>query len=245
MGFSFVRIQIRLTYALHNKWDMTLNQVMIDDSEEKILAFQDAILQYWQVYGRHYLPWRSTCDPWQLIVAEVLLRKTTSSQAEDIFNKLRVFTSDDIIRMEISELEEVLKPIGMSRVKSTQLKEIALVISTANKENLESDVFLRSIRGVGKYISNMVRCGAFGAPVPALDTNMIRIIQRVFGYESQRKRPREDRKLWEYAETLVPPNNPREFNWGILDFGAQVCTFYNPKCGECPMQGICMYFKTV
>jgi A/G-specific adenine glycosylase len=74
---------------------------------------------------------------------------------------------------------------------------------------------------------------------------MIRVIQRVFGWQSERKRPREDRKLWAFAETLVPEGKCREFNWGVLDFGAFICTHRKPKCPECLLNEICDYYQAV
>lgn len=212
-------------------------------NEEKKTLFQKRITAYWYTDGRHHLAWRQTLDPWKLLIAEVLLRKTTSAQAEVVFNELRRFTAEDIVNMPTDELERILHPLGMSNVKAEQLKEMAVKVKDAEPEKLKSDEFLRSMRGVGRYISNSVRCIAFGLPVPALDTNMIRIIERVFGWQSQRARAREDKNLWQFAETLVPKDACREYNWGVLDFGAAVCTFRNPKCGICPLKDMCNYYQ--
>jgi A/G-specific adenine glycosylase len=212
------------------------------NTKEKTL-FQKRIIAYWQTDGRHHLAWRQTSDPWKLLVAEVLLRKTTSSQAEVVFKELSKFTAEDVAKMPINDLEKILHPLGMSKVKAEQLKEMAVKVRDADPEQMKSDEFLRSMRGVGRYISNSVRCIAFGIPAPALDTNMIRIIERVFGWYSERARAREDKKLWQFAETLVPENACREYNWGVLDFGAAICTFRNPKCGICSLQEICDYYQ--
>lgn len=212
------------------------------DKKKKTL-FQKRIIAYWQTNGRHHLAWRQTSDVWKLLTAEVLLRKTTSAQAEAVFQELSGFSAGDTAQMSIDELERILYPLGMSKIKAKQLQEMAVKIKDANAEQIRSDKFLRSMRGVGRYISNSVRCIAFGIPVPALDTNMIRIIERVFGWRSERARAREDKKLWQFAETFVPENACREYNWGVLDFGAAVCTFRNPKCGICPLQDICDYYQ--
>lgn len=212
--------------------------------QEKIRVFQKKILEYWHQHGRKHLPWRLTRDPWMILLAEMLLRKTTSKQAQALFSRLRVFSLDGIISMELAELEHILKPIGLYKVRAAQLKEAARALLEASDDDLKSDQFLRSLPGVGLYISNMVRCGAFGHAEPALDTNMIRIIQRVFNWQSSRRRPREDRKLWEFAKTLVPKVNSREYNWGVLDLGAAVCTHRSPKCSECPLSEICSFYRT-
>lgn len=210
-------------------------------SHNKTSYFQESIVRYWEQHGRHDLPWRQTTDPWQLIIAEVLLRKTTSTQAISVFLELKDFSPSDLEKMNSEKLELILKPIGLSNIRSRQLKEIARGIRRANDLELKSDEFLQSFPGIGQYISNTVRCFAFNIPLPALDSNMIRIIKRVFDYESDRKRLREDKNLWYFASTLVPKKIPRKYNWGILDFGSSVCTHYNPSCQTCVLRNICAY----
>ena len=210
---------------------------------KKVEQFQSVILDYWQTNGRHFLPWRKSRNPWEILVAELLLRKTTTSQAEAGFKKLGHLTADEIARMSSVELESIFYPLGMRKVKAEQLQEIASKVKEVDLSKLKSDKFLRSMRGVGPYISNSVRCIAYGIPVPALDTNMIRLIERVFGWHSKRARAREDKNLWHFAESLVPKNACREYNWGVLDFGAAICTSRNPKCSICPLQDICNYYQ--
>jgi A/G-specific adenine glycosylase len=216
---------------------------MQEKQSEKIQLFQKAMVDYFASQGRHDLPWRLTSDPWKLLMAELLLRKTTSVQAAAVFEVLKYRTPHDILEMDLGYLENVLKPIGLFKVRAAGLKTAAKEYESVAPENLLLDTFWRSLPGVGRYISNMVRCSAFGHAAPALDTNMIRVVQRVFGWMSSRKRPREDSKLWAFAETLVPGDNCREFNWGILDFGAVVCTARKPKCSECPISAICDFYS--
>ena len=218
---------------------------MDDANKTKKEIFQSVIISYWEQKGRHDLPWRKTDDPWQLLVAEILLRKTTSEQAVEVFGVLSKYTPREILNVEGSFLEDILRPIGIYKVRAEQLKSAALFFdSNANIRTL-SDEELRSLKGVGRYISNMVRCITSGAAVPALDSNMIRVLTRYFGYISNRKRAREDQNFWKFAETLVPIGYCKEFNWGVLDFGADICTFYKPKCLHCPLSGYCSYFQNI
>lgn len=214
-------------------------------SEKKISFFQTRLLQFWETEGRHSLPWRSTRDPWKLILAEVLLRKTTTYQAEKMYDELQNFGPHDIIKVRLSVLESKLKPIGMNKIRAEQLKSIALAFTGATDEQIKSNDFLKSLPGIGKYISNMVRCCAFDLPLPGLDTNMIRILQRFFDYHSDKSRAREDKNLWAFAQELVPKSSPKKFNWAVIDFGACVCKKKNPSCGGCHLSSMCIYFKNV
>lgn len=222
--------------------EYTNNQTVIDTAE-KIKCFQQGILDYYNNHGRYGLPWRLTSDPWKLLLAEILLRKTTSAQAAEVFHEIQNYAPEAVTQMDSSVLEKVLYPLGLHKIRAAGIKEIARLVIGAGDEQYSSDEYLRSLLGVGRYISNSVRCCAFGHAAPALDTNMIRVIERVFSVKSSRKRPREDSKLWAFAETLVPYDNAREFNWGVLDLGAAVCTARNPKCMECPLREICDYYN--
>ena len=207
----------------------------------KIAQFRIIILRFWNKNGRKSLPWRLTRDPWKILLAEILLRKTTSHQAEGIYEKLAELSPEQMARMSESDLETLLRPLGMYRVRAQQLRSIAKAVDQAEPRALQMPGFLEKLPGVGRYIRNAVLCFAFNQPKPALDTNMIRVILRVFGVESKRSRPREDSDLWLFAEQLVPENNCREFNWGVLDFAAAVCKPRNPNCSGCPLRKICHF----
>lgn len=217
---------------------------MVEEAE-KIRQFQQAMIAYFETHGRHNLPWRRTNDAWRILLAEVLLRKTTSVQAAAVYRRLCDLTPNDIIELDINVLAQILNPLGIHYIRAGQLKSIAQRVVDTKAEVLKSDEQLRKLPGVGRYISNSVRCCAYGVPAPAMDTNLIRVMGRVMGWRSLRKRPREDRRLWEMAERLVPAHQPREFNWGMLDFASTICTHRRPKCEICPIQNMCDYFAAL
>jgi adenine-specific DNA glycosylase len=102
---------------------------------------------------------------------------------------------------------------------------------------------LIKIRGIGKYVSSAVLCFAFNKREPIVDDNVVRLFQRIFGYESSKKRPREDATLWQLAESFLPLRNVKDYNYGLLDFSALVCTARNPHHEICPIVMICKHYK--
>jgi len=162
----------------------------------KIHHFHRAMITFWQQSGRHELPWRNTSDAWSILLAEVLLRKTTSMQAAGVYQMLSSFSPADIASMDKDALASKLQPLGIHQVRAVQLRQIAQAVLDSSGEVLKSDEMLYKLPGVGRYISNSVLCCAFGVPAPAMDTNLIRVMNRVFGWISQRKRPREDGRMW-------------------------------------------------
>ena len=121
-----------------------------------------------------------------------------------------------------------------------QAKEI-LTNHNGKVPNSKND--LLSLPGVGPYSANAVLCFAFNHDVSMVDTNILRVLQRVFSLKSNSPRPRQDKKIWEFAESLPPKGSGKEFNYGILDFAAKVCTSRNPKCNTCVLNGMCDYYK--
>jgi len=98
---------------------------------------------------------------------------------------------------------------------------------------------LSRLPGVGRYTANAILCFGLRRDVPLLDTNVIRVLGRVFSACSDRPRARDDLAFWEFAAYLVPRGKSVTYNRAILDLGALVCTARKPKCPACPLSGIC------
>lgn len=209
----------------------------------KVKLFQQAMLDYWECNGRKNLPWRLTHNPWYVLLAEILLRKTTSLQVARVYESLTNLSLEQLRNMNEAELEDILRPLGMYRVRARQINTLTTVLSELDHRSLNESVIWENLPSIGRYARSTVLCFAFGVPKPALDTNMIRVIGRVFGIESNRSRAREDKKLWEFAETLVPQEKCREFNWGVLDFANAVCMARKPKHDVCPLRTICVKLR--
>jgi A/G-specific adenine glycosylase len=97
---------------------------------------------------------------------------------------------------------------------------------------------LVTLPGVGRYTAGAIACFAFEQPVATVDTNIARVIRRVFGLRDGRRRTR---RIWEIAERLVPRDGKRawRFNQAIMELGATVCVARNPKCPLCPVRQHC------
>jgi A/G-specific adenine glycosylase len=98
-----------------------------------------------------------------------------------------------------------------------------------------------ALPGVGRYTAGAVVSFAYGEPAPVLDTNVRRVLTRVFVRRGAKSAARLDRRLWALAEAVIPPTRVWACNQALMDFGATVCTARNPKCGACPMQSACVF----
>ena len=105
---------------------------------------------------------------------------------------------------------------------------------------LEKELLLK-LPGIGEYIASAVLCFGFNLPEPILDTNTVRVIGRIFGLKITDS-SRRKKEFKEIMSNLVDFHQPKLFSLAMLDFSAKICTVGKPKCLECFMQQICIYF---
>ena len=89
------------------------------------------------------------------------------------------------------------------------------------------------------YAAAAVMCFAFGMAVPIVDSNVIRVLGRVFSVRSRRPRAHIDPEIWHSAAQLLPEEAPASYNRAVLDLAATVCTFKQPRCAGCPLRDVC------
>ncbi len=88
-----------------------------------------------------------------------------------------------------------------------------------------------------------MRCFAYGRPVPIVDTNVRRVLGRVFLGPRRLARLRGQKAMWDLAGALVPPRKAYDYNQALMDFGATWCTPRSPRCGLCPMRRSCATYR--
>jgi A/G-specific adenine glycosylase len=209
-----------------------------------IREFQTAIVNWYAQKGRH-LPWRDTDDPYKILIAELLLQKTDVEKVKVVYEKfMRLWPTVQLLSKEdVSTISKVIHPLGL-KYKASRLKATAeAIVRKSDGKVPETEDSLLKLPGVGRYIASAVECFAFNKPKAVLDTNIIRIFNRVFEIYSKKDRPRDDIYLWNMAQRLVPPNNTKKYNWGLLDFGALVCKSREPVCSDCILHNICLLWK--
>lgn len=193
-------------------------------------------------YARHHrdLPWRRTRDPYRILVSEIMLQQT---QVERVLPKYREFlrrypSLEALARAPVREVREAWYPLGYN-TRPVRLRTIARTVVRAYAGRLpDTREELLRLKGIGPYTAGALLTFAFGKPSPILDTNVRRVLRRVFF----RDRAAPDRVLWTLAGELLPPRDGYNFNQALMDFGATACTARAPRCADCPMRGICLAY---
>ncbi len=198
----------------------------------------------WHEANRVSFPWRETTDLYRILVTEVLLRKTTRKQVSALY---RAFfdefpTISSLAKASVRKVERVVRPLGMQHQRATILKKMSLTIQDFGGVVPIAKEKLLALPGVGEYAANAVLCLSGTRDAAMVDTNVIRLIQRVFSVVSAKARPRDDPNLWDFVSSLIPKGKATSLNLSMLDFAAAVCTPRDPKCSVCPLNQICDYY---
>lgn len=213
---------------------------------DKNQIFVKFILSWWDTNRRDF-PWRRTTNAYRLLITEVLLRKTTAKQVSSIYLEFfkNYSTITDLAEAEIDELETILYPLGMEKKRSKELSKMAKFIVEEYNGKIPPEIDqLMELYGVGRYTASGVLCQAYKVDHAMVDTNVVRVMERYFGFKSSKKRPRDDPELWSFTTTLIPKGKCKEFNLGLIDFAGDICNSRSPRCDLCKLSECCNYFKT-
>ncbi|MGE3956864.1 MAG: A/G-specific adenine glycosylase [Vicinamibacterales bacterium] len=194
-------------------------------------------------YGRHGrdLPWRRTDDPYHILVSEIMLQQTQVDRVLPKYHEwLGKFPSLAALAVaDESHVTDTWRPLGYN-IRPKRLQAIAREAVARHDGRLPSDeTTLLSFKGIGQYTAGAIRSFAFRQRAAILDTNVARVLFRVFVGEGDQKSHAMKKHLWAVSEAMVPRKEVFDFNQALMDFGAMVCVARKPKCLVCPMAKDC------
>jgi len=222
------------------------------------VAFTRKLLAWWSRAARD-LPWRRTRDPYRVLVSEFMLQQTQVSRVEEYYPRfLKRFPNlRSLASAPARAVREEWEGLGYY-ARARNLHELAKSVAgrgVAGKSVAGEGVArlpedpkeLIKLPGIGPYTAGAVASFAYERAVPAVDTNVARVIGRVFLGERlarrrlTRQRSISGRLIWSIASSLVPKNGKRawKFNQAVMELGALVCIARKPKCPECPVRPVC------
>ncbi|HEX9293987.1 MAG TPA: A/G-specific adenine glycosylase [Gemmatimonadales bacterium] len=193
----------------------------------------------WYKRNARVLPWRQTRNPYAILVSEFMLQQTQVSRVLDYYPRFlkRFPTIASLARSKPKAVMEAWDGLGYY-ARARNLHTLAREVTRRHNGTLpNTPEELRTLPGVGQYTAGAVACFAYEKAVPAVDTNVNRVLSRAFGTKD----------VWDLAESLVPKNGERawRFNQALMELGALVCTARKPKCPECPVRSDCVAVRKV
>lgn len=212
----------------------------------------------WYRAGARQLPWReppvktkagrwmqTLADPYRVLVSEVMLQQTQVDTVIDYFNRF-MQRFPDVQALAEADEQEVLhawQGLGYYR-RARHLHAAARAIMEKHDGRFpESVEALRKLPGIGDYSAGAIASIAFGKSAAILDGNVARVLARLFAIQESIDQTTTRKKLWELARQLVPAKNPGDFNQGLMELGAVVCTPRQPSCVTCPLQQCCQAYQ--
>ena len=202
--------------------------------------FRRALLAWYDIHGRD-LPWRKTSDPYHILVSEIMLQQT---QVDRVLPKyaewLEKYPSfEALASARIADVTTTWRPLGYN-IRPRRLHAIAREAVERYDGQLPSDEeTLLSFKGIGAYTAGAIRSFAFGQRAAILDTNVARVLFRVFVGRGDPKAHAMRKQLWAISDLVLPRKRVFDFNQALMDLGATVCTARKPQCAVCPMSRMC------
>jgi A/G-specific adenine glycosylase len=212
----------------------------MENASRKNAFVRKKVIDWYLQHGRDF-PWRRTTDPYQILIAEILLRRTTAAAVSRTFSDFvnRFDTPSHLANASESEVAKALASVGLQTIRAKQFRKAAsIIVRDFEGVTPRSHDDLQSLPGVGNYIASAVRNFAFGESVPLVDGNVIHFLSRVFGIQFTGP---NDARAWEYTDQFGG-SHKAELYWGIIDLVAAVCLRRNPRCIECPLTEVCDWY---
>jgi len=191
-------------------------------------------------HGRQ-LPWRGSGDPYAVLVSEVMLQQTQVTRVAEYYPRFlaRYPTLEDLAAAPADAVRESWDGLGYYARARNLHAAARHVVRTAGGQLPRTPDTLRRLPGIGRYTAGAVASLAFGAAVPAVDTNVARVLRRVFAVRGRRKSAAHEARVWRLADMLVPAGRSADWNQALMDLGATICTARAPKCSACPVREDC------
>ncbi len=208
------------------------------------MSFTRKLLAWYTRNGRD-LPWRSTRNPYAILVSEFMLQQTQVSRVLEYYPRFmkRFPTIERLASARPKAVMEEWDGLGYY-ARAKNLHKLARVVSkTRNGRLSDKPDELQELPGVGRYTAGAVACFAYEKPVPTVDTNVRRVLTRVF---VKSERGMRNAELWDLASRILPKHGKRawRFNQALMELGALVCTARKPKCPECPVKRDCLAVRS-
>lgn len=213
------------------------------DITNKKATFASQIIE-WGAQHRRDFAWRTTKNVYRVLIAELMLRKTTARQVDGVYSRfIRRFPNAKVLATASQEeVRHMISSLGMEEQRSRLLIKFAIAFDATHKKSkpIDRDRLL-SLPAVGEYTADVVLSLIYGKQVPIVDRNVLRVVSRFFTLPLSPNFRTGCRQVRLFLLPLMKGISSRDFNISILDFAAAICRARNPSCPICPLNVLCDY----
>lgn len=179
--------------------------------------------------------------PFELLVATILSAQATDVSVNKVTNRLfeKANTPEDFAKMDIEELENHIRSIGIYRNKAKNIKATSKILLKDYSSKVPADKKeLMKLPGVGRKTANVVVSNAFGIPAIAVDTHVFRVSNRIGLAQAKTVDKTEDD-----LEKNIDKSRWRKTHHQLITHGREICKSRNPLCEKCDLKGLCQYYE--
>ena len=205
------------------------------------MKFSSHILKWYHKEHRN-LPWRASKDPYNIWLSEIILQQTRVSQGLGYYIKFNT-TFPTIKDLAIAHEQQVLKlwqGLGYySRARNLHAtaKHIHFNLKGLFPDNYKD---LLKLKGVGPYTASAISSICFNEKRAAVDGNVYRVLARVFSIKTPINSSQGIKEFQQLADSLISKRDPGDYNQGLMELGATVCTPKKVDCIKCPINSLCI-----
>jgi len=198
-------------------------------------------LETW--YSNHHrkLSFRDTLNPYFIWVSEIMLQQTQVEAVLPFFNRFieKYPTIEALSKTTEEILHKDVEGLGYYRRFRNMLKAAIVVTEKYQAQFPENYQDIIELPGIGKYTAGAILSIAYNKPFSALDGNVIRVLSRYLGNDSDMRLEKNKRILDRENQSHIEKSTPRIYTQAMMELGATVCRPKNPKCEQCPLQEHC------
>ncbi|TDQ33748.1 A/G-specific adenine glycosylase [Aureibacillus halotolerans] len=209
------------------------------------VSFQEDLIT-WFLAEQRDLPWRKDQTPYKVWLSEIMLQQTRVDTVIPYFNRF-VSSFPTLEALAQADEQDVLKHwegLGYySRARNFQ-SAVREIVSTYGGNVPADKKSFQALKGVGPYTAGAVLSIAFNKAEPAVDGNVLRVFSRLFAIADDIAEEKTRKAFEAVVATVMDKERPSEFNQGVMELGAIVCTPKKPTCLICPVRAHCQAYAT-
>lgn len=199
------------------------------------------IIENHSLYYRDF-PWRHTKDPYKIMVAELMLRRTKAEQVVPVYTKFLIEYPDlkSLALADIEDISIVTIHLGLHWRAADFINACRFIETEYNRTFPDNRTNLLKIPGIGEYIAGAILTICFKKPEYVVDSNISRFINRFYDLNLKGE-IRRKKLIIEKAKEFFNCKSPDKLLFSILDFTAIICKPRIPLCPMCYFRDSCQY----
>jgi A/G-specific adenine glycosylase len=204
--------------------------------------FAERLLAWFEIHGRHNLPWQQNATPYRVWVSEVMLQQTQVATVIPYYQRFMA-RFPDVQSLAAAPLDEVLHLwTGLGYyARARNMQACAQTLVTRHGGEFPDDIdAVTELPGIGRSTAGAILALSRGRRQPILDGNVKRVLARVFGIDGDPSSAAVTATLWAQSDACTPTLNVGAYTQAIMDLGATLCTRARPACTVCPMNTGCI-----